>query len=44
MKHLFKDIKALLLFAESVGKEALKYLIMFQENNYPMHLNRKSEF
>jgi glycine dehydrogenase len=42
---LFKDINEVIaVFAEAVGKEAFEVNEYALENNYPMHLNRKTEF
>ena len=42
---LFSDINQVIaIFAEAVGKEAFEVSEYVLENNYPMHLNRKSEF
>jgi glycine dehydrogenase len=42
---LFSDINQVIaIFAETVGKEAFEVSEYVLENNYPMHLNRKSEF
>lgn len=42
---LFSDINEVIaIFAEALGKEAFEVSEYVLENNYPMHLNRKSEF
>jgi glycine dehydrogenase len=42
---LFSDLNQVIaIFAEAVGKEAFEVSEYVLENNYPMHLNRKSEF
>lgn len=42
---LFSDVNEVIaIFAEAVGKEAFEVSEYVLENNYPMHLNRKSEF
>ncbi|MCA0349829.1 MAG: aminomethyl-transferring glycine dehydrogenase [Flavobacterium sp.] len=42
---LFKDINEVIaVFAEALGKEAFEVNEYALENNYPMHLNRKTEF
>jgi glycine dehydrogenase len=42
---LFNDVNEVIaIFAEAVGKEAFEVSEYVLENNYPMHLNRKSEF
>ncbi|NJM79650.1 MAG: aminomethyl-transferring glycine dehydrogenase [Flavobacterium sp.] len=42
---LFSDINQVIaIFAEALGKEAFEVSQYVLENNYPMHLNRKSEF
>lgn len=42
---LFKDLNEIIaVFAEAVGKEKFKVNEYALENNFPMHLNRKSEF
>ncbi len=42
---LFSDVNEVIaIFAEAVGKEAFEVSEYTLENNYPMHLNRKSEF
>jgi glycine dehydrogenase len=42
---LFSDINQVIaIFAEAVGKETFEVSEYISENNYPMHLNRKSEF
>jgi glycine dehydrogenase len=42
---LFDDVNEVIaIFAEALGKEAFEVSEYVLENNYPMHLNRKSEF
>ena len=42
---LFSDVNEVIaVFAEALGKEAFEVHEYTLENNYPMHLNRKSEF
>ncbi|WP_430399325.1 aminomethyl-transferring glycine dehydrogenase [Flavobacterium sp.] len=42
---LFSDVNEVIaIFAEALGKEAFEVSEYVLENNYPMHLNRKSEF
>lgn len=42
---LFSDLNEVIaIFAEAVGKEAFEVSDYVTENNYPSHLNRKSEF
>jgi glycine dehydrogenase len=42
---LFSDLNEVIaIFAEALGKEAFEVSDYVLENNYPMHLNRKSEF
>jgi glycine dehydrogenase len=42
---LFSDINQVIaIFAEALGKEAFEVSEYVLENNYPMLLNRKSEF
>ncbi|MFC4739428.1 aminomethyl-transferring glycine dehydrogenase [Flavobacterium ponti] len=42
---LFSDVNEVIaIFAEAVDKEAFEVSEYTLENNYPMHLNRKSEF
>ena len=42
---LFPDVNEVIaIFAEAVGKEAFEVSEYILENNYPMHLNRNSEF
>jgi glycine dehydrogenase len=42
---LFSDVNEVIaIFADAVGKEAFEVSEYTLENNYPMHLNRKSEF
>ena len=42
---LFSDVNEVIaIFAEAAGKEAFEVSEYVLENNYPMHLNRKSEF
>ncbi|HRE78245.1 MAG TPA: aminomethyl-transferring glycine dehydrogenase [Flavobacterium sp.] len=42
---LFSDLNQVIaIFAEAVGKEAFEVSDYLTENNYPSHLNRKSEF
>ena len=42
---LFSDVNEVIaIFAEALGKEAFEVSEYVLESNYPMHLNRKSEF